>query len=245
MRHKPFTAELQAGQAPRHPAADPAPAATPYNGDDRIGAILEGIARLERRLGSPPDSGLPISAVTPGSDPRLQETLRQVAGLTAATGSGDDRITAAGRELDAIVAATEAATQTILAAAETIETVVEEVSAIAGSPVIGQQLTEVTEAVTQIFQASTFQDITGQRIAKVVATLDFVEERVRCLANLWADPRADPWADPWAELGAPPPPAAPASAAEPDVTGADDGLLEGPQLDNRGITQAEIDALFD
>lgn len=239
MRHKPFTAELQAGQAPRHPAgagagaAAPAPAAAPYNGDDRIGAILEGIARLERRLGSPPGGDVPISAVIPGSDPRVQETLRQIAGLTAATSSGDDRITAAGRELDAIVAATEAATQTILAAAETIETVVEEVTATAGNPVIGQQLTEVTEAVTQIFQASTFQDITGQRIAKVVATLAFVEERVRSLAGLWADPDA------------PPPPAAPASAAEPDANGAEDDLLEGPQLDNRGITQAEIDALFD
>jgi len=225
MRHKPFSAE-------RHGEARPARANGSVPGDDRIGAILDGIARLEQRL-----DGLPANGGAPGGngpltglDARIEETRRQIAGMTAATGSGVDRITAAGRELDAIVAATEAATQTILGAAEDIERAVEDATVAAGNPRVGQMLAEATDAVTRILQASTFQDITGQRIAKVVATLGFVEDRVRALAALWDDPHA-------------PPPSA--ATAAPDAADPDQDLLEGPQLDNRGITQAEIDALFD
>jgi chemotaxis protein CheZ len=241
MRHKPFSAELQSDARAARTAADSGPRSGPGPGfgpgpgpaDDRIGAILDGIARLEQRL-----DGLPAGGAAAGGgngsyadmDARVEETRRQIAGITAATAGGVDRITAAGCELDAIVAATEAATQTILAAAEDIERVVEDVTATAGSPIVGQQLGEATDAVTRILQASTFQDITGQRIAKVVATLGFVEERVRALAALWDAPDAP----------------APAAAAAPDAAAPEEeDLLEGPQLDNRGITQAEIDALFD
>ena len=41
------------------------------------------------------------------------------------------------------------------------------------------------DAVVSIFEACNFQDITGQRIGKVVRTLDFIEERVVAMIQTW------------------------------------------------------------
>ncbi|MBA5779002.1 protein phosphatase CheZ [Stappia sp. F7233] len=82
----------------------------------------------------------------------------------------DNRIPEAGRELDAIVEATESATHTIMEAAETI------MSADA-SDIDAYQAT-VNDKIVEIFEACAFQDITGQRISKVVNTLNYIDERV-------------------------------------------------------------------
>ena len=81
-----------------------------------------------------------------------------------------NRIPEAGRELDAIVGATEEATHTIMEAAEAI---------MAGDPSDPDAYSAmVNDQVVEIFQACAFQDITGQRISKVVSTLGYIEERV-------------------------------------------------------------------
>ncbi len=80
------------------------------------------------------------------------------------------RIPGAGEELDAIVESTEDATNRIMEAAECI---------------MGSQGAEpddfkaiVNDKMIEIFEACTFQDITGQRIAKVVSTLNYIDQRV-------------------------------------------------------------------
>lgn len=82
----------------------------------------------------------------------------------------DNRIPEAGRELDAIVEATESATHTIMEAAETI------MAADVSDPDAYQ--TTVNDKIVEIFEACAFQDITGQRISKVVNTLNYIDERV-------------------------------------------------------------------
>ncbi len=74
-----------------------------------------------------------------------------------------DRIPRAGLELDAIVRQTEDATNTIMESAE----------AIMGADIndIEAYQATVNDAVMEIFQACSFQDITGQRISKVVIGL--------------------------------------------------------------------------
>ncbi|MFN4089515.1 MAG: chemotaxis protein CheZ, partial [Alphaproteobacteria bacterium] len=72
-------------------------------------------------------------------------------------------IPAATDELDAIVAATEEATGTILDCAEQIESVADGLDADAQAT--------LRDATTKIFEACNFQDITGQRIGKIVRTL--------------------------------------------------------------------------
>jgi len=79
------------------------------------------------------------------------------------------RIPAAGQELDAIVKATEAASNTIMECAEAV------LAADARDPAFKAM---VDEKMLIVFEACSFQDITGQRVAKVVETLKHIEARV-------------------------------------------------------------------
>ena len=130
-----------------------------------------------------------------------------------------DRIPRAGMELDAIVQQTEEATNTIMAAAEEI------MGADTSDAEAYQAL--VQDAIMRIFEACSFQDITGQRISKVVQTLAHIETRVAELRDL---------------LGVTEDDIAAARAEESDDP--DKDLLRGPALQGEGIDQSEVDALM-
>jgi chemotaxis protein CheZ len=82
----------------------------------------------------------------------------------------ETRIPAAGEELGAIVKATENASNTIMECAEAVMS--------ASTDDVEAFKALVEEKMLVIFEACSFQDITGQRIAKVVATLEHIETRV-------------------------------------------------------------------
>lgn len=129
------------------------------------------------------------------------------------------RIPRAGLELDAIVQQTEEATNTIMEAAEEI------MGADTKDPEAYQATT--TEAVMRIFEACSFQDITGQRISKVVQTLAHIEERVLELRNLMGITAED------------------IQEAMGDEGQHDEAsLLSGPALEGEGIDQSAVDQLM-
>lgn len=130
-----------------------------------------------------------------------------------------DRIPRAGMELDAIVQQTEEATNTIMAAAEEI------MGADTSDAEAYQAL--VQDAIMRIFEACSFQDITGQRISKVVQTLAHIETRVAELRDLLGVTEDDIAAARAEESGDP-----------------DKDLLRGPALQGEGIDQSEVDALM-
>ena len=118
-------------------------------------------------------------------------------------------------ELEEIVSETARAANRIMDAAETVERVATQVE-----PALGAAL---TDAVTNIYEASAFQDITGQRITKVVRALQSLEGKLQSLVTAFAP--------------------LPGEAAEPPVEG-DAALLNGPQLSPSANNQSAIDALF-
>ena len=122
-------------------------------------------------------------------------------------------IPAAADELDAVVAHTASATDVILEACEQLE------SASASGEVIDADL--VGRATTSIYEACSFQDITGQRISKVVATLKAIEQKVGEILQVFG--HAD---------------AVPVQASPPT------SLTNGPQLPGNAMAQADIDALL-
>jgi chemotaxis regulatin CheY-phosphate phosphatase CheZ len=135
-----------------------------------------------------------------------------------------NRINAATSELDQIVASTERATSDILNAAERIMEVAGTLPAEQADA--GNVL---TEQATEIFTACSFQDITGQRISKVVSTLRYIDQRVAAMVAIWGPEnisgtqlRADEAAD----------------------QRRDAHLLNGPAMPGQGHTQVEIDALL-
>lgn len=127
-----------------------------------------------------------------------------------------ERLPRAGRELEAIVRSTEEATNRIMGAAEAI------MAAETAEPEVFRAL--VGERCMEIFEACSFQDITGQRITKVVETLTYIEQRVGRLKDA---------------LGAEFDETAPADRREGDAR-----LLNGPALEGEGIAQDEVDRLL-
>ena len=120
-------------------------------------------------------------------------------------------------ELDAIVDHTAQATNEILDCCETLERLQAEVPAPAAEALQG--------AVTRIYEACSFQDITGQRIGKVVAALKAIEARVEAAVANASGREAPPDA-----------PAAPRTEGQ--------ALAHGPQLPGGATSQAEIDRLL-
>lgn len=125
-------------------------------------------------------------------------------------------------ELDAVVGATEEATNSIM-------DVCDEISAIAG-----QCATEINEKLigctTKIFEACNFQDITGQRITKVVETLKHIDSRIEAIVKAMGE-------EIHRTVGAHA--VKNVHAADPDK-----GLLNGPQLPQNAISQDDIDKLL-
>ncbi len=127
-------------------------------------------------------------------------------------------------ELEAISETTAEATNRIMDAAESIEAMV------SGGTTADKAA--LTAAATQIYEACTFQDLTGQRVRKIVTALHAIEVKIDELIATFT-----------ARLGVTPveqPPAAPAPEE-------DDGVVRahGPQLPGVAKTQAEIDALME
>lgn len=139
----------------------------------------------------------------------------------------EHQITSMGEQLDAIVNATENATNTIM---ETVEEVTDLLGGIRNDLTDEQKtvLDQVEERTNTIFEACSFQDITGQRVSKVMKSITYVENRVNTLIDIWGKEELDK------------------IKVDPEHIKTDDeALLNGPQLEGKGLDQSEIDALFD
>jgi len=139
-----------------------------------------------------------------------------------------EHLPAATDELTAIVGSTEQATHQIFEAVEGIEALTEKMD-----PAVAEQ---VSAAVTSIFEACGFQDITGQRITKVVTALQHVESKVDALLHAFGDDIKKDDAPRAAQKKTTTPSGKPARP--------DEDLLNGPQLPENAISQDDIDALF-
>jgi chemotaxis protein CheZ len=120
-------------------------------------------------------------------------------------------------ELDAVVDATAVATGRILDEAEAIQKLRAGMAAETGNLVGG--------AVARIFEACSFQDITGQRINKVVKTLKYIETKIDALLMAFDG-----------GVGGEP--------AAPQMVAPQDEFISGPQLPDNANNQAEIDAIL-
>ncbi len=124
-------------------------------------------------------------------------------------------------ELDAVVLATETATETIFEAVEAIEAMAGEMDDEKAQPIVDE--------VTKIYEACSFQDITGQRIRKVVKALEEIDGRVTGML---------------ATVGGIVGEVEHHAAAASDSAAGEEALMNGPQLPGGGIDQSEVDALL-
>ncbi|MCR9219434.1 MAG: hypothetical protein NXI21_04330 [Alphaproteobacteria bacterium] len=162
----------------------------------------------------------------------IQRTKEEILTLRQAP-QGRDQISTASEALRAVVSDTEAATDGIIEAAEAIEELGGRIAAQTNGPQSNGAAAELTEElgerVTQIFEHCNFQDITGQRITRVVQTMEFIDERVARMMEIWGGD------DGFAGAEAPPVETAPVGE-----------VLDGPSAaPEQKISQEDIDKLFD
>lgn len=138
------------------------------------------------------------------------------------------RMARAADELDAAVDGMEAATKTILDAAEMIDDKAKALTAALMDNFKRGLAQDIQDQVVTIFEACNFQDVAGQRIGKVMTTLDAIERKVTAMVARYDGSYAD--------IGG-------AMAAK---TAHDAKLLNGPKLDGDAghASQHDIDKLF-
>jgi chemotaxis protein CheZ len=136
----------------------------------------------------------------------------------------NDHIASATDELDAIVGSTEEATNGILQAMEALESLTGEMD-----PAMAEK---VTDAVTQVYESCNFQDITGQRITKIVKALKHIESKVDALVAAFGEDIAKYKS------------AHPGQETKAQDPMSDKALLNGPQLPDSAGKQDDIDALL-
>jgi chemotaxis protein CheZ len=212
-------------------------------------AILEEIRMLRSLM-------QPIHSIVENLSDSYRAELKRVSGLRNDIGEIDDAIRGTKKELAAIkvgnniggvdvaalelttvVSQTEAATNDILAAAEAIETMAGAIQSEMTLKSAKDLAADIADKVTIIYMACNFQDLSGQRVSRVVDTLNFIESRIHRMIEAWGGLQA------LHEL------------IETEIRNQDEerategaaALLTGPQPVNSvdHIDQNAIDALFD
>lgn len=162
-----------------------------------------------------------------------------------------NRIPSAGEELEAIVADTEIATDKIMQTAEDV---------LAMDPDSTEDFgMQIQDKMLVIIEACSFQDLTGQRVSKVVNTLKQIEDRISRFAEVMGVDEDEVEITPEEQrrrdlllngpaIGGP-------ETAQDDIdamfaegpAGQDDidALFDGDDAEDEEVSQDDIDALFD
>ena len=116
-------------------------------------------------------------------DEAIRGTKKELAAIKVGNNIGGVDIAAL--ELTTVVSQTEAATNDILAAAEAIETIAGSIQSETTLDNAKALAASIADKVTTIYMASNFQDLSGQRISRVVDTLNFIESRIHKMIDAW------------------------------------------------------------
>lgn len=155
----------------------------------------------------------------------LQRIRKELAALNPP--GAPDHFGSMSEQLDAIVSATEGATNAIMESVEEVDTLMNDARALTDDPKLLGIFDQVSDKVNVVFEACSFQDITGQRVTKVVNSMKFVEERINSIIVTWG---RDELTKVVVELK---------EEKDPDKK-----LLHGPQLPGQGVSQADVDKMF-
>ncbi len=147
---------------------------------------------------------------------------KEIAAMVPDKDGEDKQINVASLELNEVIKATEDATNQIMDAAEAIQTIADNLAA-------SDAKERLVARADDLIQACTFQDITGQRIRKVLRMHEHIEARVGNLVKIFGG--ALPEGYTLKNI--------PSASSRPD-----EALMNGPQLGKDAPSQDDIDKLF-
>lgn len=185
--------------------------------------VLDAIGKLQGSLAERTNavSAEQIRHEIAGMSEAIARTKAEIAAIKP-QGDGLGKIGDATIELDAIVETTERATSDILAAAERVQEIAWTLREQGVDPSVCDLLDLHT---TQTYTACSFQDLTGQRIRKIVNVLNFLEARIEAMNRIWQHLKTAS--------------AAEAPAVEPP------SLMNGPARPGEGLEQVTIDGILE
>ncbi len=196
--------------------------------------LLDAISRLEKTI-TGPQPAHDVDAIRfdlADMANAIERTKEEISRLQSEN-NPDNQFERASSELDAIVGQTETATSEILSAAETIQ----EIAWTLRESQVDEEACDTLDArSTEIYMACSFQDLTGQRIQKVVHVLKYLEGRINAMMDIWGEASEAAGATPAASSENP---FRPAGDTRPDAH-----LLNGPQLEGEGVDQSDVDMLL-
>ncbi len=147
----------------------------------------------------------------------IENAKQEISSLQAVNTIDQEKISVATDELDEVVRATEVATGAIMDSCEKFEAITAEIT--------DESLKERMFAeITTIYEACGFQDITGQRITKVVKTLRYIEENLDSILGMMEEH--------------------PAAKEDQGSDQKEETLENGPQMPDQAFSQDDIDALL-
>jgi chemotaxis protein CheZ len=186
---------------------------TSIDASDLDALLVEVVAAL----GSVSDQREMISEIEAIAD-KIRQAKADIYAISAED-TGQGQIKGANLELDEVIKATEDASNRIMDAAEKIQ-------ALCGGNA------EISEQIGQIFEACSFQDITGQRICKVLGLLADVEKSIAHLMGIAKLHVKDVGSVTKMPIN-------PKTQADEEKD-----LLNGPQLGKNTPSQDDIDKMF-
>jgi chemotaxis protein CheZ len=157
----------------------------------------------------------------------VQRVRQEIAALNRSADDAD-KFATMGDQLDGIVEATKDATDTIMEAVENNNEAVGKLKETTTNADQIALLDQIQNNNNAVFEACAFQDLTGQRVTKIIKSVTYVEARVDALREIWGKEELDK-----IEI-----------EAERELT-EDEKILHGPQRKAVAISQDEIDKLFD
>lgn len=157
----------------------------------------------------------------------IERTKTEIAQIKHEDNQGSERFERATVELDAIVSQTESATGDILGAAEKIQEFAWTLREMGAD---SDKCDELDMEATNIYMACSFQDLTGQRIRKIVDAMRYVESRINSMIDIWGFESEGIEVDQHDHRR---------HDQRPDAH-----LLNGPALEGEGVGQDDVDNLF-
>lgn len=198
----------------------------------QLRALLDGL-EFERKPETGPSVGREVRVEIARMVRQISRVKSEIASIKRTDDENDDMLSGANRQLETIISSTEEATNTIMSTTDEIEEIVKQVRM--RSPENTQMndvLEDISGRLIGIIEACSFQDLTGQRIVKVIQTLRFLEQRLASMIDIWG-----------VEAFKDVPVIGDETAGGEEIDPGE--ILEGPAMEGEDLSQDDIDALFD
>ncbi len=153
----------------------------------------------------------------------IQKIRKEIASIR----NPNDHFSSMTDQLDAIIDSTEQATNDIMENVEQIEEAAEGLRESVKDEKVSETIDEIMDKTANIIVSCSFQDITGQRISKVVKSMKYIEEKITSLVTMWGES------------------AILKENIQKEVeTDEYKKFLHGPSLEGQGVTQSEVDSML-